>query len=186
MIWGGKDLIGVDYYKHIRHLYAVEGLSQRAIAKRLGISRKTVRRYCLGEVVPWEKRLRTERQKKVITKEVKEFVKQCFEKDKTAPGKQHHTANRIYERLRDEKGFQGAEPTVRRLVSQLRPRDPEVYIPLAFYPGEAAQIDWGTATVYIAGERTIAHLFCVRLCHSCAPFVMAFPVERQETFLEAH
>ena len=179
-------MIGVDYYKDIRHLYAVEGLSQRAIAKRLGISRKTVKRYCLGEVIPWEKRPRTERQKKVITEEVKEFVKQCFEKDKTAPGKQHHTANRIYERLRDEKGFQGAEPTVRRLVSQLRPRDPEVYIPLAFSPGEAAQVDWGTATVCIAGERTIAHLFCVRLCHSCAPFVMAFPVERQETFLEAH
>ncbi len=61
-----------------------------------------------------------------------------------------------------------------------------MYIPLAFSPGEAAQVDWGTATVYIAGEKTEAHLFCVRLCHSCAPFVMAFPVERQETFLEAH
>ncbi len=40
----------MDHYKDIRHLYAVEGLSQRAIAKRLGISRKTVKRYCLGEV----------------------------------------------------------------------------------------------------------------------------------------
>jgi transposase len=176
----------VDYYKDIRHLYVVEGLSQRAIAKRLGISRKTVKRYCLGEVIPWEKRPRAERQKKVITEEVKEFVKQCFEKDKTAPKKQHHTAKRIFDLLRDQKDFQGAEPTVRRLVSQLRPRDPEVYIPLAFSPGEAAQIDWGTATVCIAGERTIAHLFCVRLCYSCAPFVMAFPVEREETFLEAH
>jgi transposase len=176
----------VDYYKDIRHLSAVEGLSQREIAKRLGISRKTVKRYCLGEVLPWEKRPRAERQKKVITDDVKEFVKQCFEKDKTAPAKQHHTAKRIYERLKDEKGFQGAEPTVRRLASQLRPKDPAVYIPLAFSPGEAAQIDWGTATVCIAGERTIAHLFCVRLCYSCAPFVMAFPVEREETFLEAH
>jgi transposase len=59
-------------------------------------------------------------------------------------------------------------------------------MPLAFSPGEAAQVDWGTATVKIAGEKTIAHLFCVRLCHSCAPFVMAFPVEREEAFLEAH
>lgn len=179
-------MIGVDYYKSIRHLSVVEGLSQRAIAKRLGISRKTVKRYCLGEILPWEKRPRMERQKKVITDDIKEFVKQCFEKDKAAPAKQRHTAKRIYERLKDEKDFQGAEPTVRRLVSQLRPRDPEVYIPLAFSPGEAAQIDWGTATVFIAGERTIAHLFCVRLCYSCAPFVMAFPVEREETFLEAH
>jgi transposase len=183
---GGQELIGVDQYQHIRHLSVVEGLSQRAIARRLGISRKTVRRYCLGQNMPWEKRPITERQKKVITKEVKEFVKQCFEQDKLAPLKQHHTAKRIYDRLVNEKGFQGAEPTVRRLVAQLRPRNPDVYVPLAFSPGEAAQVDWGTATVVIAGEKTTAHLFCVRLCSSCAPFVMAFPVEREETFLEAH
>ena len=61
-----------------------------------------------------------------------------------------------------------------------------MYVPLAFFPDEAAQVDWGTATVSIAGERTTAHLFCMRLCHNCAPFVMAFPVEREETFLEAH
>jgi len=179
-------LIGVDQYKVIRHLYAVEGQSIRSISKTLGISRNTVKRYCLGEILPWEKRPKAERPKKVITEDVKEFVNQCFEQDKLAPKKQHHTARRIYERLRDEKGFMGAEPTVRYLVSRLRPKDPEVYIPLAFSPGEAAQIDWGAATVCIAGERTTAHLFCVRLCYSCAPFVMAFPVEREETFLEAH
>lgn len=179
-------MIGMDQYKNIRYLWAVEGLSQRAIANMLGISRNTVRRYCLGEVLPWEKRPQKERQKKVITEEVKEFVNQCFEQDKTAPKKQHHTAKRIYERLKQEKGFQGAESTIRRLVSQLRPRDTEVYIPLAFSPGEAVQVDWGTAIVYLGGKRKTAHLFCARLCNSCAPFVMAFPVERQETFLEAH
>jgi transposase len=78
----------VDQYKDIRHLYAVEGLSIRTIAKMLGISRNTVKRYCLGQVLPWEKRPRAERQKKVITNEVKEFVSQCFELDKTAPEKQ--------------------------------------------------------------------------------------------------
>lgn len=179
-------MIGVDQYKIIRNLYAVEGRSIRTIAKLLGISRNTVKRYCLGNVLPWEKRPKVERQKKVITEEVKVFVSQCFEEDKLAPKKQRHTAKRIYERLRDEKGFEGAEPTVRYLVSQLRPKDPEVYIPLVFSPGEAAQVDWGTATVFIAGKKTTAHLFCMRLCHSCAPFVMAFPVEREETFLEAH
>lgn len=91
------------------------------------ISRNTVKRYCLGQVLPWEKRTRVERNKKVITKEFQEFISQCFEQ----PKKQHHTAKRIYERLRDEKSFQGAESTVRRLVAQLRPKDPEVYIPLA-------------------------------------------------------
>lgn len=75
----------MDQYKNIRYLWAVEGLSQRAIADMLGISRNTVKRYCSGDDLPWEKRPLMERQKKVITEEVKEFVNQCFELDKTAP-----------------------------------------------------------------------------------------------------
>ncbi|SHH32760.1 Homeodomain-like domain-containing protein [Thermosyntropha lipolytica DSM 11003] len=46
----------MDQYHLIRHLYLVEGMSQRAIAKQLGISRNTVRRYCKGEQVPWERK----------------------------------------------------------------------------------------------------------------------------------
>jgi transposase len=182
---GGKGLIEVDRYKDIRYLATVEGLSQRAIAKRLGISRNTVKRYMNGQNMPWE-RMKVEGQPRVITPEVLEFINRCLEQDKTAPGKQRHTARRVYDRLVDEWGFEGGESTVRKVVAQLRPNLPEVFIPLSFSPGEAAQVDWGTATVYIAGEKTVAHLFCVRLCHSCAPFAVSFPVEREETFLEAH
>jgi len=47
-------VIDVKIYEQIRYLYAVEKLSQRAIAKKLGISRNTVKRYCQGQNVPWE------------------------------------------------------------------------------------------------------------------------------------
>ena len=46
----------MDQYQLIRQLYLVEGMSQRAIAKQLRISRNTVRRYCKGEQVPWERK----------------------------------------------------------------------------------------------------------------------------------
>ena len=36
-IRGGKEMIKVDQYQLIRKLYAVEGLSQREIARRLGV-----------------------------------------------------------------------------------------------------------------------------------------------------
>ena len=33
------------------------------------------------------------------------------------------------------------------------------------------QIDWGEATVYLNGEKTVVNLFCARLCYSDTPFV---------------
>jgi len=59
-------------------------------------------------------------------------------------------------------------------------------VPLNFGPSEASQGDWSQATIILNGVKTEAHLFCMRLCHSLAPFVIAYPTEREETFLEAH
>ena len=40
--------IEVDIYEKIRYLYEHEKQSQRAIAKILGVSRNTVKKYCKG------------------------------------------------------------------------------------------------------------------------------------------
>ena len=75
---------------------------------------------------------------------------QCLEEDaRCRSRKQHHTAKRIYDRLVDEHGFTGGETTVRRLVRQLKEKTQEPFVPLAFPAGDAMQIDWGEATVYI-------------------------------------
>ncbi|MGI6488121.1 MAG: IS21 family transposase [Syntrophothermaceae bacterium] len=43
-----------------------------------------------------------------------------------------------------------------------------------------------TEELYMAGKKTKVNLFCMRLCSSCAPFVLAFPSQREEAFLEGH
>ena len=49
-------MIDTDTYRMIRRLYTVEGLSQRQIAKLLGVSRPTVKKYCEGSHMPGERK----------------------------------------------------------------------------------------------------------------------------------
>lgn len=177
-------MIDINIYEEIRRLYAVEKLSQRAIAKRLGISRNTVRRYCNGENVPWESKPR--HYECPVTGPIRSIVEKWLEEDQRAPKKQRHTATRIYERLVEECGFIGSYSAIRDLVRELRCQEHKAHIPLAFDPGEAAQVDWGEATVYLNDEKVKVQLFCYRLCNSSAPYVAVFPNQRNESFLSGH
>ncbi len=60
-----------------------------------------------------------------------------------------------------------------------------MFVPLAHPPGEA-QADFGEALVVVAGVEQKAHFMAFHLPHSDDCFVMAFPAETTEAFLEAH
>lgn len=179
--------IEVDIYEQIRYLHEHGGHSQRAIAKILGVSRNTVKKYFEGARVPWERQGVSGRQRYVITEEVIQFINDCFSEDEDENiKKQAHTAKRIYDRLVAEKGFTGGESTIRELVATLKDKQRKVFIPLSFDPGEAVQIDWGQATVYLAGIKTKVNIFCMRECYSGDIFCIVFYRQNEESFLEAH
>lgn len=178
-------VITVEDYEQIRKLW-LQGVSQRQIAKRMHISRNTVKKFCAGEAVPWERKAYS-RNGSVITEEVEAFILECLEaaKNEDAPKKQRHiTAKRIFDML-VERGFAGGETTVRDAVRRLRNKTQEVYVPLEFSPGEAMQVDWGEMAVYLKGEKTKINLFCARLCSSCAPMAAAYRRQNEESFLDA-
>ena len=171
-------------YKEIRQRY-LRGESQRNIAKTLHISRNTVSKYCDGAAVPWEHKTPI-RTPVVLTEETVAFIQQCLEEDRAqGTRKQHHTAKRIYDRLVAEHGFSGGESTVREKVRELKEAMPQAFVPLAFSPGEAMQVDWGEAVAYINGVKQTVNLFCARLCYSCAPMVFAYRRQNEESFLDA-
>ena len=178
-----KVVITVEIYKQIRKM-RLDGMSQRQIAAVLRISRNTVKKYWDGDSVPWERK-DYNRAAPVLTEDVVAFVRQCLDEDTRNPKKQHHTAKRIYDRLVAECGFTGGETTVRRLVRELREKPQEAFVPLAFPAGDAMQIDWGEATVYLSGVKTVVNLFCARLCYSGAPMVLAYRRQNEESFLDA-
>ena len=177
-------VITMKDYDEIRKRY-LAGESQRKIAKSLGISRNTVAKYCEGAAVPWARKT-PERVSTVLTEEIIAFIQSCLDEDE-AEGlkKQGHTARRIYERLVEEVGFTGAESTIRAKVRELRQAIPPAFLPLQFDPGEAIQVDWGEAYVYIKGNREKINLFCARLCYSCRPVVLAYHRQNEESFLDA-
>ena len=61
----------------------------------------------------------------------------------------------------------------------------EMFVPLAHPPGDA-QADFGEAMVVIAGVERKAHYLAMDLPQSDDCFVMAFPAETTEAFLEGH
>ena len=177
--------IQVNQYQKIRMYYEQEHHSIRWIARELGCSRDTVRKYIGGDTVPWDRKPGSGR-RSVITDEVDHFIEACLAEDAQENlRKQKHTAKRIRDRIEEELGIVIAESTIRNVVAKKREKQMPVFIPLAFDPGEAMQIDWGCAKTYICGNRLDINYFCMRECSSGAMFVIAFMRQNEESFLEA-
>ena len=105
--------------------------------------------------------------------------------DKSRPRKQHHTAKRIFERLRDEYGFTGGLTIVKDYVAGWRQRAQEMFVPLEHPPGRA-QVDFGEAIGVIGGVERKIHFFAFDLPHSDACFVVGYPAETTEAFCDGH
>lgn len=177
-------MIKMDQVERIRKLVLTKGLSERQAARECRVSRHLVRR-ALGDAEPPKYHLSKPRPRPVLDA-VRALVEEMLRSDAGQPRKQRHTARRIFHRLREEHGFQGAESSIRRCVAELRQRQPEVFVPLAYDAGSEAQVDFGEAEVVMAGQRITVQLFCIKLCYSHMPFVIAFPHQRQEAFFEGH
>jgi hypothetical protein len=74
---------------------------------------------------------------------------------------------------------------VKDYVHTAKLRSREMFVPLTHAPGEA-QADFGEALVVMAGVECKAHILAMDLPHSDDCFVIAFPAETTEAFLEGH
>jgi transposase len=176
------DMVDVEY---IRKLNLVQHLSFRTIAERLGISRNTVTKYLSAPDPTPRYRLTIPRPRPVLGA-FEGVIRLWLEQDKQRPKKQRHTAHRIFERLRDEYFFPGAESTIRKYVRTLKKPIPEAFLPLEYELGSEAQCDFGEADAIFAGAQVTVHLFCMRLMAGARSFVVAFPHEKSEAFYEGH
>src|SRR6266498_1897306 len=173
----------VEIYGRVRRAVLVEGRSQRAVAQEFGLARKTVQKMLRYAVPPGYQRQQAVKRPKLGPWVV--VIDAILEEDKSTPPKQRHTAKRIFERLREEHGFTGGYTIVKDYVHAAKLRSREMFVPLTHAPGEA-QADFGEALVVMAGVECKAHFLAMDLPHSDDCFVIAFPAETTEAFLEGH
>ena len=132
----------VDLYLRVRKACLVEGMSMREASRLFGVHRDTVRKMLSNPAPPGYRRRRPARRPKL--EPYTGIIDRILEGDLSLPKKQRHTVKRIFERLRDEHGFEGGYTIVKDYVRKSRQHRREMFVPLAHIPGHA-QCDFGQA-----------------------------------------
>lgn len=176
-------MYSVEIYGRIRRACHVEGMSIREAARQFGVHRRTVKKILGFSIPPGYQRTQPIRRPKL--EGFTGFIDAILADDKNRPKKQHHTAKRIFERLRDEHGFTGKHTIIKDYVREQTLAGQEVFVPL-LHPCGHAQADFGEALVVIGGVEQKAHFLAVSFPHSDACFVKAYPAETTEAFCDGH
>jgi transposase len=174
---------GVELYGRVRYAVRIEGLSERAAARRFGLDPRTVNKMMKFSVPPGYVRKKAPAKPKLDP--FIPMIDSILRDDKLRPKKQQHTAKRIFERIRDEHGFTGGLTIVKDYVAGWRQRTQEMFVPLVHPPGHA-QADFGEAIGIIGGVERKIHFFAFDLPHSDACFVVGYPAETTEAFCDGH
>jgi transposase len=173
----------VELYARVRRAVVVDKMSEREAARQFGLARETVRKMLRYAVPPGYRRQQPARRPRLDA--WVGAIDQILDEDKARGKKQRHTAKRIFERLRDEHRFTGGYTIVKDYVRVRKLNQREMFVPLEHAPGNA-QADFGEALVVIDGVERTAHYLVVDLPQSDDCFVMAFPAETTEAFLDGH
>ena len=176
-------MYSVEVYLRIRRAVMVEGMSIREASRVFGLHRDTVRKMLAYSVPPGYRRQTPPHHPKL--EPFTPVIDRILEEDLRVPRKQRHTAKRIFQRLRDEYGFDGGYTIVKDYVREHRRRTREMFVPLSHPPGHA-QCDFGEALVVIGGGQRKAHCFIIDLPHSDGCFVKAYPAETTEALMDGH
>ena len=181
----------VELFAQIRRDARVEGMSIRALARKHGVHRRTVRQALSSAEPPPRK---TPERSSPRLDRFKAAIDEMLRSDLDAPRKQRHTATRIRERLAIEHdAVELSYSTVRDYVRVRRAqieveagRRTEVFIAQDHAPGAEAEVDFGEVWVILGGVKTKCHMFVYRLSHSGKAIHRVYPTGGQEAFLEGH
>ena len=173
----------MDEVTTIRHRVLVKGVSRRSVAKEMGVSRNTVKRYVEGAMAGH--RVPVDRERPVLERAKARMDALLTESPKWTGGKQRLSATQLWRMLRSE-GIAIGETSVKVYVREWKRRRAEVFVPLVYRPGDLAEVDFFEVLVDVAGRRQKAWMFLMRCMASGRDFAWLFPRQDQTCFLEGH
>ena len=178
----GGVITNMELWSEVRRRVLTGELTKRAACREYGIHWQTLAKMLQHAEPPGYRQTKARPSKLDVFLPV---IHEILISDRQIHRKQRHTSKRIFERLRDEHGYDGGWTLVKDAVRAWRQKHQEVFLPLSHPPGEA-QVDFGYADVWLEGELTKVALFVMTLPYSDTVFMQAFPRECTESFLEGH
>jgi transposase len=171
-------MLSPEQQTEILALFFSKKMKVRAIARKLGMNRKSVervihRRSVVLEVAPFSRASRLDPYKDQISALLKEDPET--------------TSMVILQRIRAS-GFDGGYTIVKEWVKGLRMRiapNKEAFFKMDFAVGEAAQVDWGEFGD-VFGDGVQIHCFVMVLCYSRLIYIEFTKSERFEAFVRCH
>jgi transposase len=176
-------MLRMDQTYVIRHKVLVERISIRRVAREMGVSRNTVRRYVEG-ATPGV-RVAVARPSPVKERVWPRLEQLLEEAPRWTGGKQRLTATRLHQLLAAE-SYVVSDRVVREMVAEWKRRREEVFVPLVYKPGDLGEVDFFEVLVDVAGERRKAWMFLLRLMYSGRDFAWLYPRQDQVCLLDGH
>jgi transposase len=173
----------MDQVHVVRHKVLVEGRSQRAVARELGLARVTVRKY-LDQGAP-ARADAAPRPRPVWDAVAPRMQALLAESRQWTSGKQRLTATRLHELLLAE-GYHVGVTVIRDAVAEWKRQRREVFVPLTYRPGDLAEVDFFEVLIDVDGTRRKAWLFLMRLMYSGRDFAWIYERQDQISFLDGH
>lgn len=171
--------MNAELWATVRRLFEIEKLSRSAIARRLGIHRRTVGRALGSAAGP-----------------PNDLPRRTQEPSKLEPSKNYlHRRLQEYPELNGRKllgeirrlGYAGGYTILKEFLRTVRPRTPKAFLRIETLPGEFAQVDWANVgSIQIGNAKRKLSCFVMVLSFSRMIYIEFTLSQCLEDFMAAH
>lgn len=178
-------MLRVDQLHVIRHKVLTEGLPVRQVAREMGVSRNTVKKYTQTTDAAPARRERVPRATPVLDR-VRAGIDAILADAVSRSTKKQRLTGTVVLALLIAQGLVVGITTVRDYLRAKRRAAKEVFVPLAYPPGDLAEVDFFEVSVDLAGVRRKLWMFVLRWMYSGRDFAGLYERCDQVSFLDGH